>query len=229
MSISDNVKRVREEIARAAVKCGREPGDIMLVAASKRNPAERVREAVNAGVDALGENIARELAEKNAQGAYAGAPVHFIGHLQTNKVSTVVGLCSLIESADSERVLGAISRRAEIMGICQDVLLEVHIGDEGTKYGMPAGQLESALEYASGLPGLRVLGLMAIPPNSTDAARVRRYFDEMHRLFVDKKKEIYDNVIMRYLSMGMSASFVEAIYSGSNMVRVGTAIFGGRA
>ncbi|MDR2665091.1 MAG: YggS family pyridoxal phosphate-dependent enzyme [Oscillospiraceae bacterium] len=229
MSIYDNVKRVREEIAGAAVKCGRSPEDILLVAASKRNSARRVREAVSAGVDALGENVARELAEKNAQGAYAGVPVHFIGHLQTNKVGGVVGVCSLIESADSERVLGAVARRAEIMGICQDVLIEINIGAEETKSGIPPGQLDSVLEYASGLSGVRVLGLMAIPPNSADVARARRYFDEMHRLFVDKERKMYDNVIMRYLSMGMSASFVEAIYSGSNMVRVGTAIFGERA
>jgi pyridoxal phosphate enzyme (YggS family) len=229
MSISDNVKRVRYEIAAAAAKCGRRPEDILLVAASKRNPAERVREAVSAGVDALGENIASELVEKDSQGAYAGAPVHFIGHLQTNKVAKVVGVCTLIESADSERMLGAVSRRAEAMGICQDVLLEINIGAEETKSGIPAAQLDSALEYASALPGLRVLGLMAIPPISTGSAQARRYFDAMHRLFVDKRRKMYDNVDMRYLSMGMSATFVEAIYSGSNMVRVGTAIFGGRA
>ncbi|MDR1217757.1 MAG: YggS family pyridoxal phosphate-dependent enzyme, partial [Oscillospiraceae bacterium] len=228
MSIADNVKRVRAEIAEAAARSGRAPGDVALVAAAKRNPAERVREAVLAGVDAVGENRVQELTAKNSQGAYTGVPLHFIGHLQTNKVNSVVGVCSLIESADSLRLLEAIQRRARALGVRQDVLLEVNIGGEAAKSGVMSGGLEPLLEFAAGSDGVRVLGLMAIPPISAPDGNVRYFFDRMNRLFIDIRAKKYDNVDMRVLSMGMSSSFVDAIHSGSNMVRVGTAIFGER-
>ncbi|MDR2421662.1 MAG: YggS family pyridoxal phosphate-dependent enzyme [Oscillospiraceae bacterium] len=229
MIIADNVKRVRAEIAEAAAKSGRGPKDITLVAAAKQNAAESVREAVLAGVDAVGENRAQELAEKSSQGAYEGAPVHFIGHLQTNKVGAVVGRCSLIESVDSLRLLESVSRRARLLGIRQDVLLEVNIGGESSKSGVLPGELDPLLEFAAAESGLRVLGLMAIPPVFAPNGSSRYFFDEMYRLFVDMRGKKYDNVDMRLLSMGMSSSFIDAIHSGSNMVRVGTAIFGGRA
>jgi pyridoxal phosphate enzyme (YggS family) len=225
MTIADNVKRVRDLIAEAAVKSGRSPGEITLVAASKMNTAERVREAILAGVDAVGENRVQEMLDKNSNGAYQGAPLHFIGHLQTNKVKAVVGICQLIESADSAGLLGLIDKRAATLGIKQEILIEVNIGREENKSGVLKENLEELLIYAGALPGISVQGLMAIPPALGGQFN---YFDEMYKLFVDIRAKKYDNISMNFLSMGMSDSFTEAIAAGSNMVRVGSAIFGAR-
>ncbi len=225
MTIADNVRRVREQIAEAALKAGRAPEEITLVAAAKMNGADRVREAILAGVDAVGENRVQEMLQKNGEGAYAGAPLHFIGHLQTNKVRHVVGLCSLIESVGSAELLELISRRALMLSIKQDILIEVNIGREPTKSGILKENLEELLIRAGLLPGVRICGLMAIPPAQSKNCN---YFDEMYNLFVDIRAKKYDNISMNFLSMGMSDSFAAAIAAGSNMVRVGTAIFGAR-
>lgn len=228
MSISENVAAVRERIAGAAKAAGRDPSSILLVAATKMNDAERVRQAVAAGVDACGENRVQELLEKKDQGAYEGAALHFIGHLQQNKVNKVVGQCSLIESVGSVELLERISTRAEALGIVQDVLLEVNIGGETAKSGLPPETLSAALEAASGLTGVRVRGLMSIPPVSLEKGGSRPYFKSMFQLFVDNSIKKYDNVSMEFLSMGMSGDFEDAVSEGANVVRVGSAIFGER-
>jgi pyridoxal phosphate enzyme (YggS family) len=163
--------------------------------------------------------------DKNSNGAYQGAPLHFIGHLQTNKVKAVVGICQLIESADSAGLLGLIDKRAATLGIKQEILIEVNIGREENKSGVLKENLEELLIYAGALPGISVQGLMAIPPALGGQFN---YFDEMYKLFVDIRAKKYDNISMNFLSMGMSDSFTEAIAAGSNMVRVGSAIFGAR-
>ena len=228
MSIAENVARVRAEISAAAAAAGREAGEILLVAATKMNSADRVREAIAAGVDICGENRVQEMLEKNAQGAYEGAPLHFIGHLQKNKVRQVVGLASLIHGADSIALLEAISREACKRGIRQDVLLEVNIGAEPSKSGFAPEEIPAALEEAAGFGGIFVRGLMAIPPICTSPDENRPFFLAMRKLFVDNGRKKYDNVSMDFLSMGMSGDFAEAIACGANMVRVGTAIFGPR-
>ena len=228
MSISDNIKRVREVIAETALKSGRSPGEIALVAASKMKPAEMIRQAIDAGVDAVGENRVQELLEKNTQNAYKGAPLHFIGHLQSNKVGRVVGLCDLIESVGSPALLELIGKKADSLSIVQNVLIEVNIGSEPQKTGVLPEQTAEILELASQIAGVKVLGLMTVPPNIDKNDRNCYYFDAMYHLFVDISKKKYDNVSMRFLSMGMSDSYAEAILSGSNMVRIGTAIFGER-
>ncbi len=228
MTIADNVKAVRERIAEAAQRAGRPPDEIRLVAASKMNPAERVREAIAAGVDAVGENKVQELVEKNALNAYVGAPLHFIGHLQTNKVKNVVGVCDLIESVGSERLVKEIGKRAEQLGICQDILLQVNIGREQSKSGAEPEALGALLDLADGTASVAVRGLMAIPPIGASEKENRYYFDEMYKLFVDIRAKKYDNIFMNFLSMGMSGSYPEAIEAGANMVRVGTAVFGRR-
>ena len=136
MSIAENVARIRAEMEIAATAAGRDPREILLCAATKMNDAEAVREAIAAGVDCCGENRVQELTEKLARNAYAGAPVHFIGHLQTNKVRQVVGKVDLIQSVDSPRLLAAINKEAARQGICQDILLEVNIGGEESKSGI---------------------------------------------------------------------------------------------
>lgn len=223
MSIAENVADVRERILRAA------PGArVQLVAATKMNDADRVREAVAAGVDACGENRVQELLEKNALGAYAGAALDFIGHLQKNKVKYLVGAVRLIQSVDSGALLAAVDARARALGVVQDVLLEVNIGGEASKSGLPPEGLPPVLALAAAMPGVRVRGLMAIPPVCAGNGGSRPYFDRMRELFVDIGEKKYDNVCMDFLSMGMSGDFEDAVRCGANMVRVGTAIFGAR-
>ena len=228
MTIADNVKMIRDQIAGAAERSGRSPSEITLVAATKMNPAERVREAIEAGVDAVGENKVQEMLEKNEKNAYTGAPLHFIGHLQSNKVRQIVGVCDLIESVDSVKLIGEIDKRAQLSGIRQDILIEVNIGREANKSGVLPEKLEPILEEAATSPGVRVKGLMAIPPIEAHLSQTRNYFDEMFKLFVDIRAKKYDNISMYFLSMGMSDSFTQAIEAGANMIRVGTAIFGSR-
>ncbi len=228
MSIAEAVTAVRANIRTAAEAAGRNPEEILLVAASKMNDADRVRQAIAAGVDICGENRVQEMLEKNRQGAYEGVPLHFIGHLQKNKVRQVVGLATLIHSADSRELLELIARTAAGRGMVQDVLLEVNIGDEASKSGFRPEEVPSALEFASALDGLRVRGLMAIPPICVFPEENRPFFCRMRKLFVDNGEKKYDNVSMDFLSMGMSADYQEAIACGANMVRIGTAIFGAR-
>lgn len=228
LSITENVISVKNRIAEAAVASGRVPGDVVLVAATKMNDADRVAEAIRAGVSVCGENRVQEMAEKDALGAYEGAQLHFIGHLQKNKVRQVVGKCALIQSVDSAELLSNIGRRAEELGIVQDVLLEINIGEETSKSGMRAEDLSSVLEQAGGIGSVRVRGLMAIPPISAVKGQNRVYFSRMYQLFIDNSVKKYDNISMDFLSMGMSDDFEDAIAEGSNMVRVGSAIFGAR-
>lgn len=228
MTIAENIAEIRCRIDAAAARSGRTGSDITLVAATKMNDADRVREAVAAGIDACGENRVQELVEKRAQGAYEGAPLHFIGHLQTNKVKQVVGVADLIQSVDSEALLARIDCRAEALGIVQDILLEINIGGESAKSGIAPEGLPALLEAASGCRHLRVRGLMAIPPICAEPCGNNVYFSRMRELFVDIGTKKYDNVSMDFLSMGMSGDFEDAIACGANMVRVGSSIFGAR-
>ena len=228
MTIAENVALVRKNMTLAARKAGRDPGEILLLAATKMNDADRVREAITAGVDACGENRVQEMLEKQAQGAYEGAPLHFIGHLQKNKVKQVVGLAELIHGADSRELLETISRVAESRGLVQDVLLEVNIGGELSKSGFAPEEVPAALEYAAALPALRVRGLMAIPPVCAAPEENRPFFLRMQKLFIDNGGKKYDNVSMDFLSMGMSGDYTEAIACGANLIRVGSGIFGPR-
>ena len=227
MSISENIAAIRREIHLAAAKTGRTGADITLVGASKMNDAAACREAIAAGINVLGENRVQEMTQKLAENAYDGVPLHFIGHLQRNKVKQVVGKAALIQSVSSTALLDEIEKNAEKLGIVQDILLEVNIGGEEAKSGFAPGALNEAACYAKTLPHVRVLGLMTIPPVETEPHGNMPLFARMKALYVDINKNIYDNKL-KYLSMGMSGDYAEAIEAGSNMVRVGTAIFGAR-
>ncbi len=227
MSISENIAAIRREIHLAAAKTGRTGADITLVGASKMNDAAACREAIAAGIDVLGENRVQEMTQKLAENAYDGVPLHFIGHLQRNKVKQVVGKAALIQSASSAALLDEIEKNAGKLGIVQDILLEVNIGGEEAKSGFAPGALNEAACYAKTLPHVRVLGLMTIPPVETEPHGNMPLFARMKALYVDINQNIYDNKL-KYLSMGMSGDYAEAIEAGSNMVRVGTAIFGAR-
>ena len=228
IDIAANVARVRENIALAAVESGRRPEDIVLVAATKMNDAAAIRAAIDAGVDVCGENRVQELRDKLSLNAYGDCPVHMIGHLQRNKVRQVVGKISLIQSIDSAELMRCVSDTAESLGIVQDVLIEVNIAGEASKSGFAPSELAPAIELAAGLRGIRVRGLMAVPPICENPVNNRPCFDLLRQLFIDNDHKIYDNVQMEFMSVGMSGDYVEAIRAGSNMVRVGSAIFGPR-
>ena len=227
MSIQENIAEIRARIDRAARSTGRTGADITLVGASKMNDAAACQEAIAAGIDVLGENRVQEMTEKLAQNAYDGAPLHFIGHLQRNKVKQVVGKVALIQSVGSVELLREIEKAAAKLALRQDILLEVNIGGEEAKSGFAPEALFEAAALARELPHVRVRGVMAIPPIEREPDGNVPYFRKLHALFVDINEKMYDNEL-EYISMGMSDDFESAIRCGSNMVRVGTAIFGAR-
>lgn len=228
MSIAENIAAVRQQMDQAARETGRTGADIILVGASKMNDAAACQEAIAAGIDALGENRVQEMTAKLAENAYAGRPLHFIGHLQRNKVRQVVGKADLIQSVGSTELLQEIEKAAGRLERCQDILLEVNIGGETAKSGVEPDALPQLLETAAACAHIRVRGLMAIPPVAETSDGNHAYFTKMHELFVDIGRKKYDNVFMDFLSMGMSGDFEDAIAAGANMVRVGSSIFGAR-
>ena len=226
-SIEENIRSIRSRMAAAAERAGRDVGEVMLVGASKMNDAAACQAAIRAGIDALGENRVQEMTAKLQEHAYDGAPLHFIGHLQRNKVRQVVGVVSLIQSAGSWELLEEIERQAEKKELIQDVLLEVNIGGEESKSGFAPQVLYEAADKARSLSHIRVRGLMTIPPVEQVPHGNLPYFVEVSRLYVDISRKLYDNSFA-YLSMGMSDDFEDAIATGATMVRVGSAIFGQR-
>ena len=228
MSIAENVAAIKADIQKAALAAGRNPEDILLCAATKMNDADAVRQAIAAGVDCCGENRVQELTQKSAENAYEGAPVHFIGHLQTNKVKQVVGKVDLIQSVDRLKLLQCIQEEARKQGIIQDILLEINVGEEESKSGFGIGDILPLVEKISDFPNVRLRGLMAIPPICENSGDNDKFFLEIRNLAVDITAKKYDNVCVDILSMGMSGDYEDAIRCGSTMIRVGTAIFGAR-
>ena len=226
-SIRENIAAIRAQIDAAARETGRTGADITLVGASKMNGAAACQEAIAAGIDALGVNRVQEMTAKLAEDAYRGAPLHFIGHLQRNKVKQVVGKAALIQSIGSPELLAEVDRQAEKLGIVQDILLEVNIGGEEAKSGFAPDAVEQAAAQAKTLAHVRVRGLMTIPPADATREENMAYFAKVRALYVDISRKMYDNGL-EYLSMGMSGDFADAIRAGANMVRVGSAIFGAR-
>jgi len=223
------VAGVQEEIAQAARRTGRAPEAITLVAATKTRTSEIIREAIAAGITVCGENRVQELSTHLEDHAYVGAEVHFIGHLQTNKVKQVVGKVSLIQSVGSDRLLVAIDKQAESLGIVQDILLEVNIGDEESKGGITPQELPGLVELARSAPHVRLRGIMCIPPAGASDEENRQFFVRTKQLFIDTRNKMGDNNSnIDCLSMGMSGDFAMAIEEGATMVRVGTALFGAR-
>ena len=227
MSIAENIAQVRANIEAAAQEAGRDPKEITLVGASKMNDAAACREAIAAGIDVLGENRVQEMIQKLSEHAYDGVPLHFIGHLQRNKVKQVVGHVDLIQSVGSIELLDEIEKVAAARDLVQDILLEVNIGREEAKSGFAPDAVFQAAEAAMSRPHVRVRGLMTIPPADADRDANMRYFDKVRALYVDINTNLFHNEL-KYLSMGMSGDYEDAIRTGATMVRVGTAIFGAR-
>ena len=227
-SILDNVKYVQEEIEKAAQTRGSSLGDISLVCATKTQTSEKVQEAIGGGIHICGENRVQEMLEKQQQGAYHGAKLHFIGHLQKNKVRKVLEVASLVQSVDSLELIQSIDRIAGELGKKQEILLQVNIGQDDNKFGFDHWELPPILENCGEFSNILVKGLMTMPPFSANLVETRGYFAKMYQVFVDIMAKKYHNVNMDYLSMGLSHDFREAILEGANMVRVGTAVFGQR-
>lgn len=228
MSIAENVAAIKADIQRAAIAAGRNPSEVLLCAATKMNGTDNVRQAIAAGVDCCGENRVQELTQKLSEGAYDGVPIHFIGHLQTNKVKQVVGKVDLIQSVDRLKLLECIQAEAARQGIVQDILLEINIGQEASKSGFAVEDILPLAEKMTDFPNVRVRGLMVIPPICENPGDNDNFFQEIHNLSVDITAKRYDNISVDILSMGMSGDYEDAIRCGSTMIRVGTAIFGAR-
>ena len=229
MSIQEHVNQVRANIEAAARAAGRNPEEITLCAATKVQSDDTIRQAIAAGITVCGENRVQELTAHLAADAYRGAQVHFIGHLQTNKVKQVVGKVALIHSVDSQHLLQAIENQAAKQGLVQDILLEVNIAGEESKGGCTPDQARALARLTGELDHVRLRGLMAIPPISPEPGANRPYFAAMRQLFVDIRADMGDNQSnMDCLSMGMSGDYPDAIAEGATLVRVGTALFGPR-
>lgn len=227
-SLEENYKVIRNTIAEAAVQSGREPKDITLLAATKTVPVEVINHGIALGIDHIGENKVQELCEKYPSYALDHCELQFIGHLQTNKVKNLIGKVGMIQSVDSAKLAGEISRLSLSHNLTTDILIEVNIGKEENKSGVLPENLNDLIQQIAVLPSLRIRGLMAIPPADANEKETRGYFTNMHQYFVDIMGKKIDNVNMEFLSMGMSSDYSQAILSGANMVRVGSALFGSR-
>ena len=232
--ISDNIKKIKKEIADAAVACNRHPESIKLLAATKTVDAQTINFALDCGVDVIGENKVQELLEKYEDINKSKCQIHFIGSLQTNKVKYIIDKVSLIHSVDSFKLASEISKRAVAKNIVMDVLIEVNIGCEESKSGVLPDECINLIEASSTLPGIRIKGLMAIPPApiisdvSQNICNSEQYFQKIQQLIIDISEKKLDNVCMDILSFGMSSDFKQAITCGSTMVRIGSSIFGKR-
>lgn len=227
MSISENLSQVRERMAAACERAGREPGEVTLIAVSKTKPVSMLMEAYDAGTRVFGENKVQEILEKLPQ-MPKDCVFHMIGHLQTNKVHQVVGKVSMIHSVDSLRLAEKIEKESAKKGIVSDILLEVNAAREESKFGFFLEETEEAVKAIAALPHVRVKGLMAIAPNVENAEDNRKVFQDLYQLYVDIKSKNIDNGTMSVLSMGMTGDYEVAIEEGATMIRVGTGIFGSR-
>ena len=226
--IEKNLEEVKKRIAEAAKESGRAAEDITLIAVTKTHPAEMINEAIDLGVKDIGENKVQEVLEKYDK-VKKGVRWHLIGHLQSNKVKYIIDKVYMIHSVDSVKLMDEIERQAEKHDVSEiKILIQVNISGEETKFGISPEELDSLLRHAGELERVRICGLMTILPKIDDGISNRLHFHNIYNDFVDISRKKYDNVDMEFLSMGMSGDFEMAIKEGSNMVRVGTAIFGER-
>lgn len=227
-AVEENYKRVLDRVNEAAVKAGRSTDDVRLMAVTKTVESPYINRAIELGADLIGENRVQEYLGKKDELHLDGVEKHLIGRLQTNKVKYIVGEVDMIESVDSLKLAQEISKQSVKRGVVTPVLVEVNIGKEESKSGIFIEQLHDLLCEIASLEAVKVKGLMTIPPICDSEIEVRKYFESMHQSFIDIKDEKIDNIDMEILSMGMSGDFEAAVSEGSNIVRVGSAIFGAR-
>ncbi len=227
MSIEMNYNEVKARMEAACARAGRDPKEVTLISVSKTKPVSMLMEAYEAGSRDFGENKVQEIAEKYPQ-MPQDAKFHMIGHLQTNKVGRVIEKAVLIHSVDSVHLAEKIEKEAAKREIIKDVLLEVNVAEEDSKFGLKMDEVIPVLEEIQKLPHVCVKGLMTIAPFVEDAEENRKYFKELHQLYVDIKSKNIDNGTMNVLSMGMTGDYEVAVEEGATMIRVGTGIFGSR-
>lgn len=225
--IRENLERVEQNIAEACKRSGRNREDVTLIAVSKTKPVSDLMEAYDAGIRVFGENKVQELVDK-IEKMPDDVHWHMIGHLQRNKVKYIVGKVDLIHSVDNEELAQEINKRAEKAGIVQDILIEVNIADEDSKFGITSDKVEELYVNISKLPYVNIRGLMCIAPNVDNPELNRQYFVKLHKIFVDIMNHMVHNSRVDVMSMGMTGDYQVAIEEGATMVRVGTGIFGAR-
>lgn len=223
---NENYRRILKSIEKAAIETGRKLEDITLLAATKTVDIDVINHAIKSGIKYIGENRVQEFLSKEPH--YLPVHKHFIGHLQTNKVKDIVGKVELIHSVDSLHLAKEISKQSVKIGTVSDILLEVNVGGEESKHGFTPNGILSAAEQIAELPGIRIRGLMTIPPICDKPEDNIKYFNILSKLSVDIGNKKIDNSSMEILSMGMSDDFETAIRCGANLVRIGTALFGRR-
>lgn len=226
-SMEQNIAQVRQNIAQATKKAGRNPEDILLLAVSKTKPVEQIKEAVSYGLTSLGENKVQEIMDKY-EPMGEGIHWHLIGHLQTNKVKYIIDKVDMIHSVESIRLAEEIEKRAAAKNKVMDILVEINIAQEESKFGIPVNEVESFLQELSKFSHICIRGLMTVAPFVENPEENRLYFRKMRELLVDINAKKIDNINMDVLSMGMTGDYMVAIEEGATIVRVGTGIFGER-
>ena len=224
----ENWADITQRVGDAARRSGRRPEEITLLAATKTVPPELINYAISKGLRCIGENRVQEYLSKYDRLCLEGVSRHFIGHLQTNKVKMLLDKVDMIQSVSSVKLARVISDGALAAGRVLPILLEVNVGGEESKSGFDPQMLAESFFQIAQMPGIRVEGLMAIPPICSTESQSRKYFAEMRQLFIDIRDKKYDNSNVLYLAMGMSGDFEPAIEEGANMVRIGSALFGKR-
>lgn len=227
-SVEENYKRILNNVKETAVKAGRNENDVRLMCVTKTVEAPYINRVLELGADLIGENRVQEYLGKRDELKLDGVEKHLIGNLQTNKVKQIAGQVDMIESVSSVKLAKEISKVSSKLGIVTSCLVEVNIGKEESKSGIYIEQLEETLSEISEMDSIKIKGLMTIPPVCENVNEARRYFEKMHTAFVDIKGKKADNIDMEILSMGMSGDYEAAIAEGSDIVRVGSAIFGAR-
>lgn len=227
-AVEDNYKSVKSRVEEAALKAGRNPTDVRLMAVTKTVESVYINKVLDLGADLIGENRVQEYLGKKDELHLDNVEKHLIGHLQTNKVKQIVGEVDMIESVDSVKLATEINRVSKNKGLITNILVEVNVGKEDSKSGIYIEQLEDLLNEIALMSNIKVKGLMTIPPICDSEKEVSQYFSTMYQSFIDIRDKKIDNIDMEILSMGMSGDFEAAIANGSNIVRVGSSIFGAR-
>ena len=225
--IQDNIRTISRNIRDICIRAGKDPDNVTIIAVTKTVDTDRINYAIECGMQNIGENKVQEIMAKHGN-IKGNVNWHLIGHLQTNKVKYIIDKVALIHSVDSIGLAEEISRRAEKAGLIKDVLLQVNVAEEATKFGIDYEEIDSFVKTLSQLSGIRVKGLMTIAPYFEDIELVRPVFRQLKEKFDMLAKVDIPNVEMKYLSMGMTNDYRLAIEEGSNMVRIGTGIFGAR-
>ncbi len=224
MSIQENILKVRQNIADACKKCGRDPSEVMLLAVTKNHTADEINQVVESGITNLGENRVQELLSKYdlIQG---DVKWHLIGHLQKNKVKYIADKVSMIHSVESIPLVEEVNKQCGKLEKTMDILVEINVSGEKSKYGITPEEVEAFIKAASVYPYVKVRGLMTMAPKFAETDKIRHIFSQLYKISVDIREKKYDNISMDYLSMGMSNDYMIAVGEGSDIVRIGSALF----